>query len=227
MIPAILFLVLRRYRKTNPAKAAQLALIFRTTCKFILLFVLFVLAGIIAFSQTNYLQYSIKRKGSQVGSISFYQQFVGNKKIFRTESEVKTRMIFLFTAIGREEAVYENGVLLSSSVYQKLNGEERLNKKTMLVGRNYVVYNGKRPETLTNYPISYNMICLFGIEPAAVRKVYSDKFQQFLEIQAVKDHQYRIKIPDGNFNEYFYKDGLCTRVEVHHSLYRSSFELKN
>jgi hypothetical protein len=227
MIPAIIYLILRRYRKTNPVKTAQLLLLFRTARKFILLFVLLLLAGLIALSQPTQLRYTIKRKGNQVGSISFFQQVVGTKKIFRTESEVKTRMIFLFTAIGREEAIYENGVLLSSSVYQKLNGDVRLDNKTRLVGRNYVVYNGKHPETLNNYPISYNMICLFGIEPATVPKVYSDKFQQFLEIQTVKNHQYRIKFPDGNFNEYFYKDGLCTRVEVHHSLYRSSFELKN
>ena len=227
MIPAIIYLVLRRYRKTNPAKAAQLLLLFRTARKYILLFVFLLLACVIAFSQANQLRYSIKRKGSQVGTISFFQQFIGSKRIFRTESEVKTRMLFLFTAIGREESVYENGVLLSSSVYQKLNGSEKLNKKTMLVGRNYVVYDGKNPETLTNYPISFNMICLFAMEPAAVSKVYSDRFQQFLDIQTVKNHQYRIKFPDGNFNEYFYRDGLCTRVEVHHSLYRSSFELKN
>ncbi len=227
MIPTIIYLVLRRYRKTNPAKAAQLDLLFRTARKFILLFVLLLLFGVIAFSQSNQLRYSINRKGSQVGTISFFQQFAGNKKIFRTESEVKTRMLFLFTAIGREESVYENGVLQSSSVYQKLNGSERLNKKTMLVGRNYVVYNGKHPETLANYPISYNMICLFAMEPSAVTKVYSDRFQQFLDIQPVRNHQYRVRFPDGNYNEYFYTNGLCTRVEVHHSLYRSSVELKN
>lgn len=227
MIPTIIYLLLRRYRKTNPAKAAQLAVLFQRTRKFILLFVLLVLAGVIAFSQTNHLRYNIKRKGDQVGSISFFQQFAGSKKIFRTESIVKTRILFLFTAIGREESVYENGVLQASSVYQKLNGNEKVNKKTTLVGTNYVVYGGKRPETLTNYPISYNMICLFAIEPAVISKVYSDKFQRLLDIQKVKDHHYRIRFPDGNYNEYFYKEGLCTRVEVHHSLYRSSFELTN
>ena len=168
MIPAIIYLILRRYRKTNPVKTAQLLQLFRTARKFILLFVLLLLAGLIALSQPTQLRYTINRKGNQVGSISFFQQVVGTKKIFRTESEVKTRIIFLFTAIGREEAIYENGVLLSSSVYQKLNGDVRLDNKTRLVGRNYVVYNGKHPETLNNYPISYNMICLFGIEPAEI-----------------------------------------------------------
>lgn len=227
MIPTIIYLLMRRYRKTNPAKAEELAILMRKTSKFILVFVLLILTCYLAFSQASQLQYSIKRKGTQIGLISFSQQSVGNKRVFKIDSEIKTRILFLFTAIGREESVFENDVMVSSSVYQKLNGNEQLNKKTTLVGKNYIVSKGKQSETLNSYPISYNMICLYAKEPVDVATVYSDKFQQFLSIQALNDHHYRIKFPDGNYNEYFYKEGLCTRVEVHHRLYRSSFELKN
>ena len=80
---------------------------------------------------------------------------------------------------------------------------------------------------MDSYPISYNMICLYAKEPVGVPIVYSDKFQQFLDILPVGDRHYRVRFPDGNYNEYFYKDGLCTRVEIHHRLFRSSFELQN
>jgi len=96
-----------------------------------------------------------------------------------------------------------------------------------LVGRNYAISSGTLQETLSSYPITYNMICLYDKEPVDVPKVYSDKFQQFLPIQTVADHHYRIKFPDGNFNEYYYKEGRCVRVEVHNSLFRSTFELQN
>ncbi|WP_276504821.1 DUF6134 family protein [Terrimonas pollutisoli] len=227
MIPTIIFLLLRRYGKTHPAKAEQLALLLRKAGKFFFIFILLILTCYIAFSQTSQLQYSVKRKGAQIGIISFTQQFVGNKRVFKVESEIKTRILFLFTAIGQEESVYENGIMISSFVYQKLNGNEQVNKKTTLVGRNYIVSKGNHSETLSNYPIFYNMICLYAKEPVDVPKVYSDKSQQFLDIQTIGDHHYRIKFPDGNYNEYFYQDGLCTRVEVHHKFYRSSFELIN
>ena len=181
----------------------------------------------IALPQTTQLKYNVKRKGNQVGSISFSQQNSGNKKVLRIDSEIKARILFLFTAIGQEESVYENGVMVWSSVYQRLNGNERMNKKTMLKGRNYVVTKGKYSDTIGNYPISYNMICLYASEPVHVPKVYSDNFQRFLDIQTIGDHHYKIVFPEGNYNEYYYSNGLCTRVEVYHRLYRSSFELKN
>ncbi len=227
MIPTLIYLLLRRYRKTHPAKAEQLIATLRKTSKFLLFFVILVLTCYFAFSQTNQLQYNIKRKGVQVGIISFSQQYVGNKKVLRIESQVKTRVLFLFTAIGQEESIYENDIMIWSSVYQKLNGNEQLNNRTTLIGRNYVVSKGKHSEIISSYPISYNMICLYAKEPVDLLKVYSDRFQQFLDIQTIGDHHYRIKFPDGNYNEYFYSNGLCTKVEVHHRLYQSSFELKN
>ena len=227
MIPTIIYLLLRRYKRSHPAKAEHLLATLRKTSKFIFVFILLIFACYFAFSQTTRLQYNIKRKGVNVGVISFLQQYAGNRQVFRVESEIRTRILFLFTATGKEESVYENGVLTSSSVYQKLNGNEKLNKKTTLLGKSYVVNQGRHSETLNNYPISYSMTCLYAKEPVSVSKIYSDRFQQFLDIQTVKDHHYRIRFPDGNYNEYFYKGGLCTLVEVHHKLYRSSFELIN
>ncbi|MGZ8541117.1 MAG: DUF6134 family protein, partial [Chitinophagaceae bacterium] len=126
-----------------------------------------------------------------------------------------------------EEAVYENGIMTWSTVYQKLNGNERVNKKTKLNGNNYIVTTGQQSEAISLYPIRFNMICLYINEPVNISKIYSDNFQRFLNIQTLGDHHYKIRFPDGNYNEYHYRNGLCTKIEVHHRLYRSSFELKN
>ena len=220
MFPVIIYLLWVRYRKTHPEKVNQVS-------KFIVLFIILVLTCLLTFSQIKHLQYSVKKNDTPIGTISFSFQISGNKKVLVMESKIKTRWLILFTAIGREEAVFDNDVMISSSVYQKLNGNEKINKRTTLIGRNYTVSNGTQQETLSSYPITYNMICLYDKEPVDVPKVYSDKFQQFLPIQTVADHHYRIKFPDGNFNEYYYKEGRCVRVEVHHSLFRSTFELQN
>jgi hypothetical protein len=139
---------------------------------------------------------------------------------------LKTRFIFSITAKAQEEAVFENGIMIWSTVYQKINGSDRVNKKTKLTGGNYVVTKGQQSETISNYPIHFNMICLYMKEPMNITKIYSDNFQRLLDIQALGDHHYKITFPDGNYNEYYYSNGLCSKVEVHHRLYRSSFELK-
>lgn len=226
MIPAIIYYLLRRYKRVNPVKAEKLSVLIRKTGKVIFVCLLLLLMGYFAWPQDTQLQYVIKRKGSEIGTISFSQQNSGNKKVLKMKSNIRLRVLFLFTATGQEESVFENGVLTSSFIYQKLNGNERVNKKTQLLGNNYVITKGKETETVGSYPISYNMVCLYDREPISISKVYSDAFQRLLDIQTIGDHHYKISFPDGNYNEYYYSNGACTKVEVHHRLYRSTFELK-
>ena len=201
--------------------------ILRKASRLIFLFLLLLLMSLFAFPQFTKLEYSIKRKGSEIGTMSFSQYYSGNKTMFKMESEIKTRFIFLITAKVLEEAVYENGIMIWSTVYQKLNSNERVNKKTKLMGRNYVVTKGQQSETISSYPIQFNMVCLYISEPLRISKVYSDNFQQFLDIQTLGDHHYKITFPDGNYNEYYYTNGLCSKVEENHLFYNSTLELKN
>jgi hypothetical protein len=61
MIPAIIYLLLRRYKRTNPAKAERLTLVMRKASRMLLLFILLTLIWYCAMPQDMQLQYSIKR----------------------------------------------------------------------------------------------------------------------------------------------------------------------
>src|SRR5688572_15681388 len=161
MIPTIIYLLIRHYRKVNPANAERLTIIFRKTSRIALLFILFILICYFSWSQSSQSEYIIKRKGQKIGIITFSHHHSGYKKVFRMESKVKTRFMFLITATGQEESVYENGIMTFSSIYQLLNGNERMNKKTRLMGKSYVITKGEKTETISSYPISFNMICLY------------------------------------------------------------------
>lgn len=177
-------------------------------------------------AQEKTLAYSIKRNGDIVGSIRFVQSIAGARTVLTMESEVNTRFLFTFKAKAKEEAIYDNGIMTWSSVYRKLNGNVKADKKTRANGNAYTVYKGSKTEKLNNYPIRYNMLSVYVTEPVNISKVYSDNFQQQLDIQKLSDHHYKIKFPDGNYNEYFYTGGVCSRVEVHHTMYSATIELK-
>lgn len=226
MLPTIIYLLIKKYRRTHPESAKKIQEIMLKAGKIIIILVLFLAVAHIAISQEKKLEYVIKRKGSEVGAISIIQQTLGNRMFIKLESEVRTRMIFLFTAKGKEESIYENGILTWSSIYRKMNGSEKANKKTRLSGKNYIVSKGDDSETLNSYPIRYNMLCLYILEPVNIQKVYSDNFQQFLDIQTLAPHHYKIRFPDGNSSEYFFSNGICSTIKVHHSLYSATIELK-
>ena len=178
-------------------------------------------------AQQKKLEYNIKRNGDIVGNIQFVQGIAGNRTVFTMESEVNTRFIFNFKAKAKEEVIYDNGIMTWSSIYRKLNGTIKVDKKTKANGSTYTVYKGGKTETLNNFPIRYNMLSVYVIEPVNVTRVYSDNFQQQIDIQKMADHHYKIKFPDGNYNEYFYTNGVCSRIEIHHTLYSATIELKS
>ncbi len=87
MIPTIIYLLLRRYRRTNPGKAKRLMMILRKASRLLFLFILLLLISLFAFAQHTRLEYSIKRKGSGIGTMSFSQFYSGSKTMFKVEKD--------------------------------------------------------------------------------------------------------------------------------------------
>ena len=176
-------------------------------------------------AQEKRFEYTIKRNGAVVGNIHFNHGIAGNRTVLTMESEVNSRFIFNFKAKVKEETIFDKGIMTWSSIFRNLNGNVKVDKKTRVNGNVYTVYKGNKTETLNNYPIRYNMLSVYISEPVNNTKVYSDNFQQQIDIQKIADHHYKIKFPDDNYNEYFYADGICSKIEVHHRLYSASIEL--
>lgn len=185
----------------------------------------FAMVPFIANAQHQNLAYTIKRDGQKIGSMNIMETKAGDKICYKLESEIKTKFIFSITAKGIEEAVYNKGVLVYSSIYQKLNGKEKLNTQIKLTGNNYVITDKEEKKQLHNVSIAYNMVCLYTNEPLHLVQIFSDKFQKFLAIQKIAEHHYKITFPDGNFNEYIYANGICEKIEVNHSFYNVLMEL--
>lgn len=226
MIPTLIFFLIRRLRVSHPRTAEMLHNIVRKGSRIFVLLMLFLALTNFASAQDSRLHYIIKRNGSEIGKMTMERKIIGEKTSYKLQSEIKTRFIFLITAFGLEEAVFDKGILVSSLVYRKMNGNEKANKKMTLAGANYIVTKGSKSEILGHAPIRYTMLNLYDREPENIGQVYSDNFQQFLNIIKVAPHHYKIRFPDGNYSEYYYQHGLCTKISLHHSLYTASFELK-
>ena len=232
MIPVLIIWLIKHYREKNKGKMAAFAP--KTAKKYlpfvaaILLLVILLIFSTNSYSQNKTLNYQIIQNGDKVGSLLFSETSTGDLDYLKMESDVKTRLIFTFTAHASEEAVYNNGILLRSSIYRRLNGSEKANKQHQATGnRQYLIRTGERSEFTKTYPITYNMLSLYSKEPENISKVYSDNFQIFLAIEKAASHKYKITLPDGNYNYYYYKNGILNLVEVHHSFYSANIILTN
>lgn len=226
MIPTILFFLLRRYKRHHPAKAERIQSIVNRAGRTVGLVILCMVISLFSSSQEKKSVFTIYRNGSAIGSVNFSQSTCGNRTTLKLESEMKTRFIFSITANSKEETIYDNGIMTWSSIYRKTNGNEKANKKIKAFGNGYVIYNGSKSETFNKYPIRYNMLSLYATEPTEVSQVYSDSFEQLVAIQKTAEHKYKIVLPDGNYNNYNYENGMLSKVELNSTFYSANIQLK-
>jgi hypothetical protein len=178
-------------------------------------------------AQNKLLTYRILRDDNLVGTLRFSENILNGTDSLKMESNVKTKFVFTFKALIRESATFSNGVLLRSSIYRQFNGSEKVNKQHQAGNGQYLISQGNKTRVLAQYPISYNMLSFYSREPETISRVYSDKFEAFLAIQKVNAHQYKVTLPDGNYNLYSYQRGVLSQMEVHHSMYSAKIVLTN
>jgi len=232
MLPVLIIWIIKRYRKSQ-RRSKNMPLSFNKINKRvakiggILLFIISLLFVLKGHTQTRSLNYQIVRNGDKVGTLHFSETISSEMDYLKMESDVKTRFIFSFKAHASEEAVYYHGVLLRSSIFRQLNGNEKVNKQHQADNRQYIIHKGNNSIITKNYPITYNMLSLYSKEPESIKSVYSDNFEDFIVIEKEGAHTYRVTLPDGNYNNYYYKNGILIEVDVHHSLYSASILLMN
>jgi len=187
--------------------------------------VLFFLFTINSQTQEKTVNYNVLRNGTVIGQMQFSQKTNNDDVFLKISSEVKTRLIFGIDIKTEEGSHFKNGKLISSYVKRHVNGKEKANKTTQLIDSGYkTLAENKKGQIKQNY-IDYNLMLLYSKEPVSENQVYSDSFQQFLVIKKTNTHSYRIVLPDGNYNDYHFLNGVCQKVELHHSLFTINIQI--
>jgi hypothetical protein len=225
MIPAIILILLRRYQKNNPQQFLILKVKLMNVMRVMFLLAIAFLLVLVSSAQEKKLAYTVKRNGNKIGYMYVKEVKDGSSISLTLHSDIKTSFIINFSAKGIEEALYDSGLLVYSSVYQTLNGNEKLNKQIRYVNNSYVISNNGNVEKLEHKKIYYNLVCIYNHEPVTSTVIYSDKYQKLLAIEKMEDHHYRIKFPDGSANDYWFENGVCKKIKVDHTLYSATMEL--
>lgn len=198
---------------------------FRAACGKAIVFTILLCLAQRSVSQEQKLLYAIHHKGKKVGELSFRRQRSGARTLYNLQSEVNVRMLFAINVKTQEQAVYENELLQFSSVLRQVNGRQKTNRQIRNNGRGLTVSADGESHELKNYRVKYSALCLYSTEPVLYTNVFADNFQAFVPIVKMADHHYRITLPDGSSNDYFYEGGICQKVQVRSSLFDAEFIL--
>lgn len=169
------------------------------------------------------LNYKVVYNKTQVGWIKLQKVDSAGNSAIKLQSEIKRRIIFLLSVSEKQEASFDEGGMTSSYIFRKVNEDVKMNKRTLFTGNSYEVKDNESSQVLLIKRIHYNLLSMYYKEPVNIKQVYSDSFQRLLTIEPNGTSAYKVRLPDGNNNYYYYKNGICSRIVVEHTLFTVEF----
>lgn len=180
-----------------------------------LIFLLLVLAPTSAFSQQH--TYSVIKGNKKIGSLSVTRANEQNKIKYSIWSEARTGFILNIKINVLIEEWFEKGELVHSKFIRKVNGIEIINNEVEKFKDIYTLkQKGDYTKTLSS-DIKYTTASMYFIEPVNMPFVYSENYQQLIQVIDFGKNKYLVEFPDGNRSYYTYRNGICTTVEAHTS----------
>jgi hypothetical protein len=215
MLPLIILLLIRKSRK------AKCVLIFSP---------MVILSGPQLpklHAQERIIHYSVLHRGEKKGTLTLHQQVNAQQVRIKIESDVKSRFLILIHVKSDEEALFRDGILVYSSISRTVNGDLKMNQQLTAAGDSYRLSSEDGNPPLPDYPVHYSILSLYYREPVGISSLYSDNFRQYVPIKKIAAAKYEVDFPNGNYNYYSYKNGVCVQVDVHQSFYDLQFVIIN
>src|SRR5215204_3085212 len=229
MIPTLIILLLKKYKACGSWRLVAIELqtaVLPAVTKFFGLLVLGLLLAFTLCGQKTMLQYAIFHDGEKVGHLNINSSCTSDRIQLKMESEVKTRIIFRINVFSREETIISDGKIIYSSIFRRINGDEKANQQLKSIHNGYQVIRPGQTKILDHEAFEYNMLLFYTKEPVDIHQAYSDNYQKYINIKKVDSNRYMVSLPNGSKNVYTYNAGICTMVEVNHSLYNLKFILQ-
>ncbi len=222
MIPTIILWLVGKY-KTNQKQSAAGRDSAGSPMRFFRKKAILILSGMCllgtAISQEQSLVYNVVYHGNQIGKMKVSQLKKGDDLYMKVNTNTSLRMILSIKVNQEEESHFRNGKMLYSTVKRSVNGKEKANRHTVSAANGYQLDKEGKRAAGSQAPIIYNVHLLLRNEPRNLQKVYSDNYQEYLSVEKLAEHKYRLKLPDGNYNIYYFRNGICEALEINHSMY--------
>ncbi|MDF1516510.1 MAG: DUF6134 family protein [Lutibacter sp.] len=170
-------------------------------------------------AQNQNLSFEVWKNNILIGNISISENINDDFVIYDLSSEIKTKVLLEFNITGIEKTIYNHGVLVYSSVYRKINSNEKTNKELFFKDGIYYLLKSGKKSALTFPEIKSNLITLYFYEPLNIAQVYCDNHNKMVQVVFVEKGKYQVNFPDGSYNIFYYENGKCLKVDALGLLY--------
>lgn len=226
----MLYLIIALFIKRNPKARASFRLVLLNTKIYGLLFLrrFFVVVGcsISSFAATGQqLAYDVIKGGQIIGKIKITKYQADSTTHMKLFSSVKTSLLVRINVNSWEESAFRHGTLIYSSLKREINGRNQIDRHIKWNKTAYDIWDDGKVGVIQSPPITQNIIRLYYTEPVTERRIFSESEKRWVPIEKVAAHHYRLLLSGGSYNEFFYTNGICSKVAVNNKFFKATFKL--
>lgn len=176
-------------------------------------------------SYSQELTYEIVWKDDSIGFLqanrspvnSFYKYIINSQVTFKFIGSVNMEYYF--------ENLFSNGVLVKGLSKNFVNSKEKSSSLIKWDGKTYSAVVDEEKVEIENNPIKHTISSIYFQEPKGVKQVFSERFAVYCTLVEIETSKYELTLPNGKKNYYTYENGICSLVEINHSLATFYFKL--
>jgi hypothetical protein len=161
--------------------------------------------------QAQKLEYDIIWLG-KIGKLSITKTSTDNTHTIETNSEVKIPF-YSFNWITKTKSV--NGQLSTAEYRQLLNQKKREGSYISFIDQdNWQFTNTDGEKQTIKIKDQFYVSRLYYQEPLGEKYIFSERFGKSLELIDHGNGHYKLLLPEDNYCEYFYENGICKIVKA-------------
>lgn len=165
-------------------------------------------------NQKQTLEFNVFKNNRLIGEISITKQNNGTTVVYNLDSKLQAKFFMGVEIVGREKAVFRNGVLVYSSIYRSLNNKVQVDKEITFGNDSYLAIENRENIRSSLDDIKENLVGLYFKEPKGANEVYCDNQNEMVPVEAVSKGVYKVRFSATKYNTFHYDNGACSMVEA-------------
>lgn len=171
-------------------------------------------------AQDSTISFSVMRNDKSLGTITIQKTTRDELTIYKANNNFQFRFLKKFDIKALESAVFKSQKLIFSEVKRSINGKSHPVVRLEFREGKYLTKKGEHKLELPGTPITSNLLQLYFTEPTPGSRVYCDNQRSFATVRELSEGCYRVDMPNGAHNTFYYKNGICEKIVAVNSIFK-------
>ena len=191
----------------------------------VLIYIATVLLSTLSFTQTRH--YDVLLGDKIVGSVVAIKSIIGDEVTYKTDFKIKIRVFKTYNINSISTVTFKSGKLTKGNTLVYKDNE--LDDETIIFreGLKYFQQKSDEKKEITSADILTDVTKIYFHEPIKQSDIFTMRYLDFGTITKLEEGGYRLKLPNGDVNKYYFEGGMLDKIIANRTLYKLTFKYRS